>query len=159
MPVPEAPSKLRLSWGAIAPQAEQAMRGLEAYVAGSGLDPALLELVKVRVSQMNRCAFCLDMHTTVARSRGEKEERLYAVSAWAEALLYSEEERVALAWAEALTRIEEGVDDSLYEGVLDRFGPEKTVALTAAVIAINAWNRWSIALRPSLPGSFEVGPA
>jgi AhpD family alkylhydroperoxidase len=95
--------KPRIEYAKVAPDALAAMRGLETYVHGSGLEPGLLELVKVRASQMNECTYCLDMHTKDARAAGEKEQRLYAVAAWREAPFFSERERAALAWTEAVT--------------------------------------------------------
>ncbi len=151
----EGTTRTRLAWGQVAPQAMAAMRDLEGYVAGSDLPRALLELVRMRVSQLNGCAYCLDMHTKDARAAGEDEQRLYLLTAWREAPVYTSEERVALEWAEAVARIEGGVPDALYERALATFGEQGVVALTAAVIAIGSWNRWAIALRPSPVGSYR----
>lgn len=151
----ESAAHTRLPWGQIAPQALAAMRDLERYVAGSGLPRALLELVRIRVSQLNGCGYCLDMHTKDARAAGEDEQRLYLLSAWREALVYTPVERTALEWAEAVARIEGGVPDALYERALAAFGEEGLVALTAATVAIGSWNRWAGALRPSVVGSYR----
>lgn len=126
----------------------QAMYGLGAVVDRSGLEPALLELVKVRASQINGCGFCLDMHTKDARASGETEQRLYLLSAWREANVYTERERAALAWTEAVTRLEhQEVPDTVYELARAEFSEEELVALTLAIVQINGWNRLSIAFR------------
>lgn len=139
----------RLDYLKAAPHGTAALRHLQAYVDQSGLDEALLDLVKTRASQINGCAFCLDMHTKDARARGETEQRLYVLSAWREApFFYSERERAALAWTEALTRIaERRIDDGLYDEVRRHFGEKEIVDLTLAVIAINGWNRLAIPFR------------
>jgi AhpD family alkylhydroperoxidase len=130
---------------------------LERYVHESGLDPKLLELVKLRASLINGCAYCVDMHTKVARSLGETEQRLYEVSLWREAPFYSERERAALAWAEAVTLVSvDHVPEAEYEAVRQQFEEEDLVALTAAVVAINGWNRLAIAFR-TVPGTFRLG--
>ncbi len=145
----------RLSYGRAAPGALAAMRGLETYVHGTGLDPALLELVKIRASQINGCAYCLDMHTKDARERGEKEQRIYAVAAWHEAPFFTEQERAALAWAEAVTRVgKTHVPDDVYELVRAQFGEKELVDLTLAIVAINGWNRLAVAFR-TVPGSYK----
>lgn len=142
----------------IAPEGYKAIAGLEAYVRQSGLDHGLLELVKTRVSQINGCAFCLDMHTKDARAGGETEQRLYALSAWRETPFYSTTERAALAWAEALTVISHGgVPDALREEALRSFSEKELVDLTLAVIAINGWNRLAIPFRAPAAGSYQVG--
>ncbi|HEX6997456.1 MAG TPA: carboxymuconolactone decarboxylase family protein [Gammaproteobacteria bacterium] len=133
----------------------EAMRGLKGPVRQSGLDPALIELVKVRASQVNGCAFCLDMHTREARARGETEQRLYLLNAWRDANVYTPRERAALAWTEAVTRLEHHeVPDAVYELARAQFSEEELVALTLAVVEINGWNRFSIAFRrpPGSPG-------
>ena len=133
----------------------QAMLGLEKQVEASGLEPGLMELVKVRVSQMNGCAYCIDMHTKDARARGETEQRLYALDAWREAPFFSERERAALAWAEAVTRVADThVPDEVYEEVRGQFEEPELVALTFAVITINSWNRLSISFR-ALAGTYQ----
>jgi AhpD family alkylhydroperoxidase len=131
------------------------MRGLEEYVASSGLEKSLYELVKTRASQINGCAFCLDMHTKDARKAGETEQRLYALSAWHETPFYSERERAALEWTEALTLISDtDVPDALYENVRKQFNESEIVALTIAIVAINGWNRLAISFR-TVPGSYN----
>lgn len=133
----------------------QAMRGLEAYVRGSGLEDSLIELLKTRVSQINGCAYCIDMHTKDARAQGETEQRLYALSAWRETPFFSERERAMLEWAEALTLISENhVPDEIYERARQHFTEDELVNLTMAVVAINGWNRLAISFR-SVPGSYQ----
>jgi AhpD family alkylhydroperoxidase len=133
----------------------KAMMGLEGYVRRSGLDHSLLELIKTRVSQINRCAYCIDMHTKDARAEGETEQRLYALSAWRETPFFSARERAALEWAEELTLISENdVPDELYERVREQFSEDELVKLSLAVIAINGWNRLAIPFR-SVPGSYQ----
>jgi AhpD family alkylhydroperoxidase len=133
----------------------RAMFGMETYVRQSGLEPSLLELVKTRASQINGCAYCLDMHTKDARAHGESEQRLYALSAWRETPFYSERERAALAWTEAVTLIADGhVPDAVFEEVRPHFTEEELVNLTLAVVAINGWNRLSISFR-AVPGTYQ----
>lgn len=135
--------------------AMRAMMGLENYVHGSGLERSLVELVKTRVSQINGCAYCIDMHTKDARAAGETEQRLYGLSAWRETPFYSARERAALEWAEALTLISENdVPDELYARAREQFSEEEMVKLTLAVVTINGWNRIAISFR-SLPGSYQ----
>jgi len=124
------------------------MLGLERVVHASDLEPELLELVKLRASQLNGCAHCLDMHSKDARARGESEQRLHVLAAWREAPFYSERERAALAWCEALTLLPEtGAPDDVYEQLADVFGDEEIVVLTLAIVAINGWNRLAVGLR------------
>jgi AhpD family alkylhydroperoxidase len=124
------------------------MLGLEAYVRGSGIEHSLLELVKTRVSQINGCAYCLDMHSQDARAVGETEQRLHVLAAWREAPFYSDRERAALAWAEALTEISvNDVTDELYAEVRQHFDEKALVDLTLAIVAINGWNRLAIPFR------------
>ncbi|RNI33770.1 carboxymuconolactone decarboxylase family protein [Hanamia caeni] len=145
----------RINYGKVAPAAIKAMRGLEEYVASSGLEKSLYELVKTRASQINGCAFCLDMHTKDARKAGETEQRLYALSAWHETPFYSERERAALEWTEALTLISDtDVPDALYENVRKQFSESEIVALSIAIVAINGWNRLAISFR-TVPGSYN----
>lgn len=147
--------KQRLNYAQVAPAALKGMLELEKYVAGSGLERTLYELVKTRASQINGCAYCLDMHTKDARKAGETEQRLYALSAWPETPFYSERERAALAWTEALTLIsEDEVSDALYEATRKHFDEAEMVALTMAIIAINGWNRLAISFR-TVPGSYN----
>ena len=138
----------RLDYGKAAPGSVQAMYKLQKYVDESGLERPLLELVKTRVSQINGCAFCIDMHTKDARAAGETEQRLYGLSAWREAPYYSERERAALAWAEAVTNIPQVYEtDEEYEAARAQFSAEELVKLTVVVIAINGWNRLALAFR------------
>ena len=123
---------------------------------GCGLEANLLELIKVRASQINGCAFCLDMHTKDARAAGETEQRLYALSAWRETPFYSERERAALAWTEAVTLISEGVSDTLFQEVRQHLSEKELVDLTWAVVAINGWNRVAISCGV-VPGSYQPG--
>ncbi|HSN09208.1 MAG TPA: carboxymuconolactone decarboxylase family protein [Hanamia sp.] len=147
--------KQRLEYAKVAPDAMMAMRELEKYVASSGLERSLYELVKTRASQINGCAYCLDMHTKDARKAGETEQRLYALSAWRETPFYTDRERAALEWTEALTLISQNeVPDSLYEHVHKFFDEQKMVALTMAIVAINGWNRLAISFR-TIPGSYN----
>ena len=128
--------------------AAQAMLALGKAVEASGLERSLLELVKVRASQINGCAYCLDMHTKDARALGETEQRLYALSAWRETPFFSERERAALEWTEAITRVADThVPDEVYERVRRYFEEAELVALTFAAVAINAWNRLATAFR------------
>lgn len=145
----------RFDYETVAPAANEAMRGVERYVRASGLERSLIELVKIRASQMNGCAFCLDMHTKDARATGESEQRIYVLSAWRDAPFYSERERAALEWTETLTRLApEGVPDELYERARKVFNEVELVNLTMAVVAINGWNRLSVAFRSPEPGSY-----
>ena len=147
--------KPRINYVQVAPDAFKAMRGLEEYVASSGLEKSLYELVKTRASQINGCAYCLDMHTKDARKAGETEQRLYALSAWRETPFYTERERAALEWTEALTLISDtDVPDALYENVRKQFSESEIVALSMAIIAINGWNRLAISFR-TVPGSYN----
>jgi AhpD family alkylhydroperoxidase len=135
--------------------AYEAMLGLERFVRNCGLEHTLLELVKTRASQINGCAFCIDMHTKDARAAGETEQRLYGLSVWRETPFYTERERAALEWTDALTLIAQNdVPNELYERVRGQFSEEELVHLTMAVIAINGWNRLAIAFR-SVPGSYQ----
>ena len=147
--------KERLNYAAVAPDAFKAMLEMEKYVQNSGLEHTLYELVKTRASQINGCAYCLDMHTKDARLAGETEQRLYALNAWRETPFYSERERAALAWAEALTLISQNeVSDELYNATRNHFNEKEIMALSMAIIAINGWNRLAISFR-KLPGSYQ----
>ena len=138
----------RLNYSAIDPEARKALLGLETYQAHAGLEISLLDLVKIRASQINGCAYCLDMHWKDARASGETEERLYMISAWRESALYTERERAALAWAEEVTLLaENGVPDELYEATRTVFNEREIISLTMAAIAINSWNRINVAFR------------
>jgi AhpD family alkylhydroperoxidase len=141
----------RIDYGKAAPGSVQAMYKLQKFVDESGLEHSLLELVKTRVSQINGCAFCIDMHTKDARAAGETEQRLYGLSAWHEAPFYTGRERAALAWAEAVTHISQThASDEEYEAARAQFDEGELVKLTMAVIAINGWNRLAIAFRPEV---------
>jgi AhpD family alkylhydroperoxidase len=134
------------------------MRQLQAHVDDCGLEHSLLELVKMRASQINGCAYCLDMHSKDARAAGETEQRLYLLDAWRESPFYSERERAALAWTEALTRISKtkDVSDAVYDEVHKQFSDKELVDLSFAIIAINGWNRLAIPFR-SEPGHYRPG--
>jgi AhpD family alkylhydroperoxidase len=135
------------------------MLGLEAYLAKCGLEARLLHLLKFRVSQINGCAYCLDMHSKDLRAGGETEQRLYLLDAWRESPFYTERERAALAWAEALTLLTEGhVPDEVYEQARAQFSEEELVNLTLAVVTINGWNRFNVAFRTT-PGSYRPAAA
>ena len=145
----------RLKAARVSPGAYQAMYGLSRYVKESGLELSLRELVKVRASYMNGCAYCIDMHTKDARAAGETEGRLYAVPVWRETPFFTPRERAALAWAEAVTDIaRSGVPDAVYDAVRAEFSEREVVDLTMAVVEINAWNRIAIAFRAE-PGSYQ----
>ena len=148
----------RLDVQKIAPQAYRAMAGLEACIRNSGLERGLLELVKLRASQINGCAYCIDMHTKDARAGGETEQRLYGVTAWSETPFYTERERAALKWTEALTLISEThAPDDVYEEVRQHFSEEEIVSLSMAIVAINGWNRLALGFR-IVPGTYEPKP-
>jgi AhpD family alkylhydroperoxidase len=145
----------RINYAKVTPEGYRAMSGLERYVRGSGLEPSLLELVKLRASQINGCAYCIDMHWKDARARGESEQRLYGLMAWRESPYYTERERAALAWTEAVTLIADShVPDELYEEVRQYFNETELANLTFALVAINGWNRLAISLRTE-PGTYQ----
>ena len=147
--------KPRLDPAKVAPGAVHAMLGLEKYVHESGLEPALLDLVRMRASQINGCAYCIDMHSKDARAAGETEQRIYELNAWRETPFYTDRERAALEWTEAVTLISQNhVPDDIYEGVRRHFNEAELVGLTVAVIAINGWNRAAIAFRAE-PGTYQ----
>jgi AhpD family alkylhydroperoxidase len=130
----------------------KAVLGVEAYIRGCGLEPGLIDLVKMRASQINGCAFCLDMHSHDARQRGETEQRLYLLDAWREVPFYSPRERAALAWTEALTRIAEThAPDADYAELRKRFSEREMVDLTTLIGLINLWNRLAVAFRKQPP--------
>ena len=135
----------------------KAMRGLEAPLRNTSLAPALRELIKVRASQLNGCAHCLDMHTKDARAHGETEQRLYALSAWRETPFFTDRERAALEWTERLTLIAgKGISDELFARVREHFSEEEIIHLTLAVVQINSWNRLVITARVPV-GSYQPG--
>ena len=140
--------KQRLDYRKASPEAYKLMLGIEAYVRGCGIEHSLLELVKTRSSQINGCAFCLDMHTKDARAGGETEQRLYLLSAWREAPFYTDKERAALAWTEAVTLLSTNdVPDELYTEVRRYFDEKALVDLTLAIVGINGWNRLAVPFR------------
>jgi AhpD family alkylhydroperoxidase len=146
----------RLNYATAAPEAIRAMLALEGYNHTTGLEASLLELVKMRASQINGCAYCLDMHSKDARAAGETEQRLYVLDAWREAPFYTERERAALAWTEAVTLIsEEGISDELFSTARSHFSEAELVNLTMAIITINGWNRLSISFRSAEVGSYQ----
>ena len=131
------------------------MLALNNYAASSGLEHSLLELIKIRASQINGCAYCIDMHTIDARAAGETEQRIYLLDAWRESPFYTDRERAALAWTESLTLVSEThVPDDVYEVARKHFSEEELVKLTWAVVVINGWNRVAIAFR-SEPGQYQ----
>ena len=143
----------RLDYKLASPGAFKALLNTERQVHESGLEAPLLDLVKTRASQINGCAWCLDMHSKDARARGETEQRLYLLSAWREAPFYSERERAALAWTEAVTQIAtQGVSDELYAEARRHFDEKALVDLTLAIVAINGWNRMNVAFRTEVGG-------
>jgi AhpD family alkylhydroperoxidase len=145
----------RLNYTKAAPGAYRALYQLEQYTHTSGLEASLMDLVKIRASQINGCAYCLDMHTKDARAAGESEQRIYLLSAWRESPFYSERERAALAWTEALTLVAEShVPDEVYEAVRPHFSEEELVNLSLVIATINAWNRLSVSFRTE-PGSYQ----
>ncbi len=145
----------RVNYAKAAPGALEAMRGLETYVRRCGLEGPLLELVRMRASQINGCAYCIDMHSKDARAAGETEQRLYALSAWEEAPFYTDRERAALAWTEAVTRVSETrIPDEVFEHARRFFDEAELVNLTLAIVAINGWNRLAIGFRV-VPGTYQ----
>jgi AhpD family alkylhydroperoxidase len=147
----------RLNYTKVSPDGFKAMRGLQAYVDGCGLEHQLMELVKMRASQINGCAYCLDMHSKDARAAGETEQRLYGLSAWRDAPYYSARERAALELTESLTRLNDhGVPDEIYEQARGQFSEDELAHLCLAIVAINGWNRLNIAVR-TVPGGYVAG--
>ena len=147
--------KPRLDYSHVNPAASRAMFGLEKFVRESGLEPSLVELVKMRASQINGCAYCLDMPSKYAPAAGETEQRLYALNAWRETPFFTDRERAALEWTEAVTLVSEThVPDDVYERVRQQFSEQELVNLTMAVVAINGWNRLAISFR-AVPGEYQ----
>lgn len=145
----------RLSYTKAAPGAYTVMSQLQRYVDNSGLEKSLLELVKLRASQINGCAYCIDMHTKDARANGETEQRLYGLNAWHEAPFYTERERAALLWTETVTLVSEThIPDDVYEAARKQFDEKEIVDLTMAIVAINGWNRLAVGFR-TVPGSYQ----
>jgi AhpD family alkylhydroperoxidase len=147
--------KSRIEYAQIAPGAVEAMRALEKYVRTCGIDPKLLELIKIRASQINGCAYCLDMHTKDARAQGETEQRIYALNAWRETPFSTEKERAALAWTESVTQVSTSqVPNEVYEIVRQHLDEKEIVNITTAIVAINGWNRFAVSFR-SVPGAYQ----
>ncbi|TAM83098.1 MAG: carboxymuconolactone decarboxylase family protein [Acidobacteria bacterium] len=148
----------RLNASKVAPAAYRAMAALEGYVKhSSNLAAPLLELVRMRASQINGCAYCLDMHSKDARVAGETEQRLYTLSAWRETPFFTDRERAALAWTEAITLIaSSNAPDEVYEEARKQFTEEELVNLSIAIVAINGWNRLAIGFR-TVPGTYQPG--
>lgn len=153
---------MRIDYRSTYPAALHAMLGLEQAVHASSLEPELLELVKLRASQLNGCGYCVDMHTKDAEAIGMSTQRLHLAVAWREAPVYSPRERAALEWCEALTLLPQSeVPDDIYENLARQFTPDEIVALTLAIVAINGWNRFAVGLRSPV-GSYvrpEHAPA
>ncbi|MCQ4278724.1 carboxymuconolactone decarboxylase family protein [Pseudomonas stutzeri] len=150
---------MRMNYQTAAPDVMTAMIGLETYLARQsrredGIDKPLMELVKIRVSQINHCAFCIDMHTRDARAIGETEQRIYVLSAWRETPFFTERERAALAWAEANTLLPNGIEQALFDEVRQQFSEAQLANLTLAIATINAWNRFGVSFAP-VPGSYQ----
>jgi AhpD family alkylhydroperoxidase len=149
----------RINYYKVAPEGVKAVKALDQYVAGSGLEPALVELVKLRASIINGCAYCVDVHTKDARAKGESEQRLYAVPVWRETPFFSPRERAALQWTEAVTDMAPGgVSDAVYDEARIHFTDRELVDLTFAVVAINSWNRLAVTFRP-LVGNYRPAAA
>src|SRR3954447_23440069 len=147
----------RIDLRRVNPGIMQAMLGLERQVGQAGLDHKLIDLVRMRASQINGCAYCLDMHSKDARAKGETEQRLYGLDAWRETPYYSERERAALEWTEALTLVADTrVPDDVYERVRAQFSEDELVHLSLAIVAINGWNRLNVAAR-TVPGDYGAG--
>ena len=145
----------RIDFTKASPEAMKAVYGLEKYLRTCGLEHSLLHLIKMRASQINGCAYCLDMHSKDARAGGETEQRLYVLSAWHEAPFYTDRERAALAWTDALTLISQThAPDEVYEQVREQFDEKELMDLTLAITTINAWNRIAIGFR-AVPGEYQ----
>ena len=149
--------KARIDLMHVTPGIIQAMLGLERQVRHARFDERLLDLVRMRASQINGCSYCLDMHSKDARANGETEQRLYGLNAWRETPYYSERERAALEWTEALTLVSEShVPDAVFEQVRDQFSEDELAHLSLAIVAINGWNRLNVAAR-TVPGGYVAG--
>ncbi|WP_010587968.1 carboxymuconolactone decarboxylase family protein [Schlesneria paludicola] len=147
----------RLDYTKAAPGTLRALFGLEVYLHGCGLDHGLLHLIKLRASQINGCAYCIDMHSKDARAAGETEQRLYLLDAWREAPIYTDRERAAFAWTEAVTKVTDGhVPDEVFAEVREQFNDKELADLTMSIAAINAWNRMAISFR-MMPGAYQPG--
>jgi AhpD family alkylhydroperoxidase len=147
----------RIDFAKVNPRVFQLLLAIESYLAGSGLDHSLLYLIKMRASIINGCAYCIDMHSQDAKLHGESEQRLYALAAWRETPFFTDRERAALEWTDAVTQIGAGhAPDEVYERVSRQFDADALVNLTLAINSINSWNRMSIALRV-VPGTYKPG--
>ncbi len=145
----------RLDYTKASPEAYKAMLQMEGVVRRSGIDPKLLELMKIRSSQLNGCAYCIDMHTKDARFKGETEQRIYSLDAWRETPFYTDKERAALAWTEAITNIQTGhAPEAVYQELSRNFSEQERVNITLAITTINAWNRIAIGFRV-VPGTYQ----
>ena len=143
----------RINYQHAAPGALGAIMGLERYVRECGLEEGLIELIKIRASQINGCAYCLDLHTKHAMAIGEDPQRLHVLAAWREADFYNARERAALAWCESLTRLPDtGAADADFEWASAQFSPQELVALTTAIVTINGWNRFAVGFRTPVGG-------
>jgi AhpD family alkylhydroperoxidase len=152
--VTDEPTKPFRFW----PEGYRAVQNLSATVKSSGIDPVLLELIKLRASQLNGCAFCIDMHSKDARAAGESEQRLYGLSAWRETPFFSDRERAALALTEAVTLVaDRHIEPSVIEEAAALFSPEALTQVLYAIVEINAWNRLAITTGSPEPGSYQPG--
>ncbi len=148
--------KPRIDLYKLSPAGYKTLLGMEQYLSQSSVEKHLLHLLKLRISQMNGCAFCIDMHWKDLKAAGETDQRMYSLDAWRETSYYSERERAAFAWAEAVTDVREGhVPDAVYEATRQQFSEQEIADLTLAVVAINGWNRVSIAFRV-VPGTYQA---
>ena len=149
----------RIDFTKVSPGAMHTMLGFKSYLSQSELEPALLDLVHLRASQINGCAYCIDMHWKDLRAEGEREQRLYGLDAWEESPYYTDRERAALAWTEAVTRVADGhVPDAVFQEARRFFSEAELVDLTMALVAINGWNRLCIAFRAPA-GTYQHQPA
>ena len=149
----EEVTQTRLPYKSMAHRPIELMLNLETYLEGCGLEPSLIELVKTRASQINGCAYCIEMHTKDARALGESEQRLYALNAWRETPFFTPRERAALTWTESVTKIsEDHAPDEIYTEVRQHFSESELVDLTWVIAAINSWNRIAIAFRAPVGG-------
>lgn len=149
----------RIDYSKVAPDAYKAVLALETHVRRSGIERPILELIKIRASQINGCAYCIDMHTKDARAAGETEQRIYALDAWRETPFYSDRERAVLAYTEAVTLVHQGhVPDFVFAEVRKHFNETELVNLTLAIATINVWNRLAISFR-SVPGEYQPAVA
>ena len=146
----------RINYSKVAPEGIRALGGLETYLRSSGLEPDLLNLIKTRASQLNGCAYCIDMHTRDARAIGETEQRIYGLAAWRETPYFTPRERAALAFTETVTRLSEThVPEQAYQDVAAEFSPQQVAALVSLIVTINAWNAIGVSTRAWAPGSYN----